>query len=295
MITASGRDRAVPLDIDALRNWVFEDIEHTYTERDTMLYALGLGFGEDPLDERELRFVYEKELVAAPTMAVILGYPGFWLRDPRTGVDWRRVLHGEQWLEIFRPLPVAGRVIGRPRIDCISDKGAGKGAIIYQSREIRDAADGALLARVSMSSFCRGDGGFGGENLPGPQPAAIPDRRPDILCELRTLPCQALIYRLSGDYNPLHADPEVARAAGFERPILHGLATYGLAGRAILRTLCDYQPERLVGLDVRFSAPVYPGETVRFEIWREGEEARFRARVAERDRLVLNNGAARFR
>ena len=282
------------MDIEALNNWKFEDIEHSYTERDTMLYALGLGFGEDPNDPKELAYVYEDGLVAAPSMAVILGYPGFWLKDPKTGIDWKKVLHGEQWLEVFKPLPVAGTVIGRTSIDQISDKGAGKGAVLYLSRDIIDAASGETLARVKMSTFCRGDGGFGGENLPGPVPAVLPDRAPDHVCDLTTLPRQALIYRLSGDYNPLHADPEVARSVGFDRPILHGLATYGLAGRAVLKSICDYDASRLVGLDVRFSAPVYPGETVRFEIWEDGKDVRFRASVPERDVLVLNNGAARL-
>jgi len=282
------------MDIEALNNWKFEDIEHSYTERDTMLYALGLGFGEDPNDQKELAYVYEDGLVAAPSMAVILGYPGFWLKDPKTGIDWKKVLHGEQWLEVFKPLPVAGTVIGRTCIDQISDKGEGKGAVLYLSRDIIDAASGETLARVKMSTFCRGDGGFGGENLPGPVPAVLPDRAPDHVCDLTTLPRQALIYRLSGDYNPLHADPEVARSVGFDRPILHGLATYGLAGRAVLKSICDYDSRRLVGLDVRFSAPVYPGETVRFEIWEDGKDVRFRASVPERDVLVLNNGAARL-
>ena len=282
------------MDIDALKNWEFEDIEHSYTERDTMLYALGLGFGEDPDDRKELAYVYEDGLVAAPSMAVILGYPGFWLKDPKTGIDWKKVLHGEQWLEVFKPLPVAGTVIGRTSIDQISDKGEGKGAVMYLSRDIIDAATDETLARAKMSTFCRGDGGFGGENLPGPVPAVLPDRAPDHICDLTTLPRQALIYRLSGDYNPLHADPEVARSVGFDRPILHGLATYGLACRAVLKSICDYDASRLTGLDVRFSAPVYPGETVRFEIWQDGKEVRFRASVPERDVLVLNNGAARL-
>ena len=284
----------MPLDYKALSNWEFEDITQTLTERDTMLYALGLGFGEDPTDEKELAYVYEEGLLAVPSMAVTLGYPGFWLRDPRTGVDWKKVLHGEQWLDVYKSLPVKGELIGRTRIDQISDKGEGRGAVIYLSRDIIDAANGETLAKVSMSTFCRGDGGFGGENKPGPTPAAIPEREPDHVCDLATLPRQALVYRLSGDYNPLHADPKVARAAGFERPILHGLATYGLAARAILKTRLDYNASRLTGLDVRFSAPVYPGETVRFNIWREGDGARFRASVAERQVVVLDNGTARF-
>ncbi len=282
------------MDIDALNSWKFEDIEHTYSERDTMLYALGLGFGEDPDDPKELAYVYEDGLKAAPSMALILGYPGFWMKDPKTGIDWKKILHGEQWLEMHKALPTAGTVIGRTRIDQISDKGEGKGAVIYLTRDVIDKASGDLLAEVKMSTFCRGDGGFGGENLPGPKPAVIPDRAPDHICELKTLPRQALIYRLSGDYNPLHADPEVARSVGFERPILHGMATYGIAGRAILKTVCDYDATRLKGLDVRFSAPVYPGETVRSEIWVNGPDVRFRASVLERDLVVLNNGAARL-
>jgi hypothetical protein len=166
-------------------------------------------------------------------MAVILGYPGFWLKDPKTGIDWKKVLHGEQWLDVFKPLPVEGTVIGRTSIEQISDKGEGKGAVIYITRDIIDAASGETLARVKMSTFRRGDGGFGGENLAGPAPAVLPERAPDHVCDLATLPRQALIYRLSGDYNPLHADPAVARSVGFDRPILHGLATYGLACRAV--------------------------------------------------------------
>lgn len=284
----------MPLNYEAISNWTFEEIKQTLTERDTMLYALGLGFGEDSTDERELAFVYEKGLVAVPTMAVVLGYPGFWLRDPRTGIDASKVLHGEQWLEIYKPLPVAGDIVGRTRIERIADKGAGRGAVIYVSRDVVDAESGAILAKVTMSTFCRGDGGFGGQNLQGPAPAAIPERAPDEVCDLATLSRQALLYRLSGDYNPLHADPAIARAAGFDRPILHGLATYGLAGRAVLRTMLNYDARRLSGLDVRFSAPVYPGETVRFEIWWEEGGARFRASVVERQTVVLNNGAARF-
>jgi acyl dehydratase len=282
------------MDIDALNNWKFDDIVHEFTERDTMLYALGLGFGSNPLDEKELAYVYEDGLMAVPSMALVLGYPGFWVKDPRTGIDWRKLLHGEQWLDVYKPLPTSGKVIGRTRIDQISDKGADKGAVIYLTRDIIDAASDTLLAEVKMSTFCRGDGGFGGENLPGPTPARIPERAPDHTCELATLPQQALIYRLSGDYNPLHADPAVARSAGFERPILHGMATYGLGCRAILKTLCDYDASRLTGLDVRFSAPVYPGETVRFDIWQDGSEVRFTAKVPERDVVVLNNGAARL-
>jgi len=280
------------IDAEKLLNWPSKDVEQIYTKRDTMLYALGLGFGSEPTNEGELNYVYEEKLLAVPTMAVVLGSPGFWLRDPETGVDWKRVLHGEQWLEIMQPIPAEGAVIGRTKVTDILDKGPDKGAIIYSSREIVDKASGEPLARVSMSTFCRGDGGFGGKPGPAPSPHPIPETAPDLTCDLSTQPQAALIYRLSGDYNPLHADPKVAQAAGFPRPILHGLATYGCAARAVLKACCDYDPSRLRSLSVRFSAPVFPGESLRIEMWRETGGVAFRARVNERDSIVMTNGFA---
>jgi hypothetical protein len=221
------------IDYQKLKNWPFRPIEHAYTAKDSMLYALGLGFGADPTDRRQIDFVYEEGLKALPTMAVVLASPGFWLKDPATGVDWKKVLHGEQGLRLHEPLPAAGTVVGTTRIDEIVDKGAGKGALMYSTREIRDKASGKLLAEVASVGFLRGDGGFGGPEGASRKPQPIPERAPDASVEISTLPQSALIYRLSGDFNPLHADPDVARAAGFERPILHGLCTYGVAGHAL--------------------------------------------------------------
>ena len=284
------------IDYQKLKNWPFKPIEHAYSAKDSILYALGLGFGADPTDRRQLDFVYEEGLKALPTMAVVLGAPGFWLKDPATGVDWKKVLHGEQGLKIHEPLPAAGTVTGVTRIDALVDKGAGKGALLYSTREIRDKSSGRLLAEVSGCGFLRGDGGFGGPATATPKPHAIPERAPDSSSEIRTLPQAALIYRLSGDFNPLHADPEVARAGGFEKPILHGLCTYGVAGHALLKLICDYDPSRLKRMDVRFSAPVYPGETIRTEVWREGDARfAFRSLVTERNVVVLNNGYAELR
>jgi acyl dehydratase len=284
------------IDYQKLKNWPFKPIEHAYTAKDSILYALGLGFGADPTDRKQLDFVYEEGLKALPTMAVVLAYPGFWLKDPATGVDWKKVLHGEQGLKIHEPLPATGTVTGVTRIDALIDKGAGKGALLYSTREIRDKASGKLLAEVSGCGFLRGDGGFGGPAAPTPKPHATPERAPDLSTEIRTLPQAALIYRLSGDLNPLHADPEVARAGGFEKPILHGLCTYGVTGHALLKLICDYNPARLARMDVRFSAPVYPGETIRTEVWREGDgRFAFRSLVTERNIVVLNNGYAELR
>ena len=279
-------------DYQKLLNWRFEPIEHAYTARDTILYALGLGCGGDPSDESDLHFVYEEKLVALPTMAVVLGYPGFWLKNERTGVEWRKVLHGEQGVVLHRPLPAAGTVIGKSRVTGIVDKGADKGSLMFSERDVVDKKTGALLATLSSTTVLRGNGGYDGPTPPVPEPHPLPSRAPDIVLDQKTLPQAALIYRLSGDYNPLHADPAVARAAGFERPILHGLCTFGVAGRAILSACCGNDPLRLKEIRVRFSAPVFPGETISTEIWRDGAAISFRARVEPRNVLVLNNGRA---
>ena len=283
------------LNPDVLLNWRFPDVVQTYDRRDTMLYALGLGLGSDPLDPAQLRFVYEDGLQALPAMGVTLGYPGFWLSDPRAGVDWKQLLHGEQGIELLRPLPVAGTVTGRTRVTAVVDKGAGKGALVYTEREVTDQADGQVLCRLTSTTFLRGDGGFGGPGGPGRAPHRVPDRAPDMEVALATLPQAALIYRLSGDYNPLHADPVVARAGGFDRPILHGLCTFGIASYAVLTGAAGGDPERLASIDVRFTAPVYPGETVVTKIWRDGDGVSFRSEVKERGLTVLNNGRAIMR
>ncbi|MFH1870810.1 MAG: MaoC/PaaZ C-terminal domain-containing protein [Pseudomonadota bacterium] len=283
------------IDYDKLMNWRIPEVRERYMTRDTILYALGVGLGSDPTDEHQLRFVYEKNLLALPTYPLVLGYPGFWLKDPGTGVDWVKVVAGEQGLRIHRlPLP-EGEVVGLTRVSKIVDKGPGKGALIYTTREVRDAAGGDLLCELTTTSFCRGDGGFGGPEGPVPAVHELPQRSPDQVCDLPTLPQAALIYRLKGDYNPLHAEPAVARAAGFDRPILHGLCSMGVAGHALLKTVCDYDPTRLAELNVRFSAPVLPGETLRTEIWRDGEVVSFRTKLVERDVVVLNNGRAVLR
>jgi len=226
-----------------------------FTVRDTMLYALGVGaaYGA-PTDPDTLRFVYEDGLEALPTMAVVLAYPGFWAKEPQYGLDWKRVLASEQSIMLHKPVPCAGDLTGITTIDAIYDKGADRGAILYSTRKITDTANGELIASVSSSTFLRGDGGFGGGSDGAPAPHMVPqDRAPDEVIELPIMPEQALIYRLSGDYNPLHADPAIAKAAGFPKPILHGLCTYGVAGRAVLRALCGGAPGRLKRYGVRFS------------------------------------------
>jgi len=281
------------IDPATLRNWPIPEIEQTYSQRDTMLYALGLGCGSDPLDENELRYVYEEKLQALPSMAVVLGYPGFWLGNPDTGVDWKKVLHGEQAVEVFGPLPVAATVVGRSRVTGLFDKGKDKGAVMVSERDVVDKSSGKLIARLTSTTMMRGDGGFGGPAGPLPAPHPLPDRAPDQVLSIATLPQAALIYRLSGDYNPLHADPAVARAGGFDKPILHGLCTFGVVCRALVRMIAGGEPANLRKMQVRFSSPVYPGETIVTEIWKEAAGVvSFRARVSERNLVVINNGRA---
>ncbi|GLQ06748.1 MaoC/PaaZ C-terminal domain-containing protein [Sneathiella chinensis] len=280
------------IDYDKLVNWKFDPIEQHYTSKDSILYALGVGVSMDPLDMDQLRFTYEEDQLALPTMAVVLAYPGFFLKQPEFGVDWVKILHGEQGIQIHKPLPAAGHVVGENRITEIIDKGEGKGALIFSERKVYDKPTGDLLCTLTSTTFARGDGGFGGPKIEAPKPHAVPDREPDSVVELPTLPQAALIYRLSGDFNPLHADPRVAEAAGFKAPILHGLATLGAAGHAILKDACGYNPDRFASLRLRFTSPVYPGETIVTEIWKDGQDVSFRSRVKERDVVVLNNGHA---
>lgn len=255
------------------------------TRRDSILYALGVG-------ATELDFLFEERLRALPTMAVVLGYPGFFWRDPALGATWQKILHGEQSTILHAPLPVEGEIVGTTHIEALFDKGADKGALALVTREIHDGA-GTHLATARSMTFLRGDGGFGGTAEGAPVPHPVPDRAPDNIVTLATAANQAQIYRLSGDLNPLHIDPAVAQGAGFDTPILHGLATYGVIGRALLAARCGNDPARLTRIDGRFSAPVYPGETIETAIWDEGAgKLAFRARVVERDRTIFTNGYA---
>ncbi len=277
----------------ALIGTVVHESEVTVEARDHILYALAMGYGGNPVSAHELAHVYEENLVTLPGMAMIIAYPGFWMRDPRYGFDWQQVLHAEEAIDIHSPLPVSGRVRGRTVIEDVVDRGQGKGCFVYLRKELRDSG-GTLLASVASNTLARADGGFGGGGSPRPPMPAPPVHTPDVVLDLPTLPQAALLYRLSGDMNPLHADPVVARAAGFERPILHGRCTLSMAIRALIDACCASDATRLRSVGVRFTAPVLPGETLRTEMWRDGHEIKFRTKVLERDVVVLNNGNARI-
>jgi acyl dehydratase len=280
------------LNYDKVLNFPFEPIEQAYTGRDTMLYALGLGLSRDPLNRDELRFTFEKDLQTLPTMPVVLCRPGFWYQQTELGIDWVKMLHGEQSLAVRRLLPPQGTVVGYNRITKIVDKGEGKGALLYIDRELFDKATGDPLATMTHTLVLRGNGGFGGPKVDVPKPHAIPDRSPDLTSDCFIEPRAALIYRLSGDYNEIHADPDLAAKAGFAKPIFHGLGTFGMVVFEIIRNVCNYEAQRLKSFKVRFSAPVYPGETLRTYIWRDGNVVSFRSTVAERGVTVIDNGRA---
>lgn len=262
--------------------------EFTYTDRETMLYALGVGMGRDPLNLDELPYVYENGLKTIPTMASVIAW------GQRTiglaGINYLLVVHGEQRLTMHRPLPPSATIVSDERVVAAVDKGPGKGALIYTEKVIRLKDTNELLCTTGGTIFARGDGGFGGPSTGGPEPHLLPERKADVTCESDTRVDQALLYRLSGDRNPLHCDPNFAKMAGFPRPILHGLCSYGTACRAVLATICAYDHTKIAGFDVRFSAPVFPGETIVTEMWKDGNVVSFRSKVKERDVVVLNNG-----
>ena len=288
-----------------LKTRVFAPVRQLYTERDTSLYALSLGLGADPLNAAALPYVYEGMpggLSTLPTQAVVLGYPGFWARESDTGIDWVRLVHGEQRMRWHRPLPASGEVVGLSRITHLTDKGEGKGAVLVTERRLENAA-GELLATMEQVSMLRGDGGYSQKGVGQPSDAPLAaltptpeDREPDHTDTQTIRPEAALLYRLMGDYNPLHADPAVARQAGFARPILHGLASYGLVAWAVMRQCADGEPAQLKALDIRFAAPVYPGDTLVTEIWRTPGapgQVQVRARVPEQNnKVVLSHGYA---
>jgi acyl dehydratase len=278
---------------DTLLNWKIPQITQELSSKDTLLYNLSVGIGLEPLEESELKYVLEEQLAPFPTMGVVLGYPGSWMDDPATGVEWLKVVHGEQGLEIIRPLPTSGRLVGISRVVGISDKGEGRGAVVLVERKIYDAICGDQICTVRQSIFCRGDGGCGGPSSDLPRLRRVPDEPPQRTVSIPTNLQSALLYRLNGDDNLLHVDPRVARTAGFPRPILHGLCTYAYAARAVLRQYADNRPEALLSMECRFTNVVFPGERLEVAMWvRSPGDIAFRMNAAER--MVLDSGSIRL-
>ena len=279
--------------LDVIGRYRFPTIEDEYSYKDSILYALGLGYGNDPLNRSELAYVTEEDQLVVPTQCNVMAYPGFWPRNiPELGFDWVKILHGEHKINVLRPLPPAAKVKATHRISAIEDKGSDRGAVVYFERELSLLDTGEPLATVRSTIFARGDGGQGGFGKCPSAPSPIVATELDAVCEIQTSRRSALIYRLSGDLNPIHSNPDVARQAGFDRPILHGMCTMGIACRAILKTYCNNQPHRLKGMFVRFSQVVFPGETIKVEFFKEQDALRFRAIAIERNVVVLDRCSA---
>jgi acyl dehydratase len=280
-----------PLDVKKLQSYAIPDSRDDYDPRDVIIYALGVGAGLSP-EIDETRYLYERQLQVLPTMALVLGTPGFWPMDPKTGLDWLNILHGEQRLKLFQPLDPAGMVLGETQIADLADKGPGKAAMIRAVKTVKTLG-GTLIAEAVETWVARGAGGFGGEpNLPGAPLPPVPTRDPDFAISLPTSLAQAATYRLSGDRNPLHIDAATAQQAGFDRPILHGLSTMGVIARALIHACADGDASRLTEIALRFTAPVYPGETICTYIWQEADTLHFRATAVERGIVVTDNGIA---
>jgi acyl dehydratase len=279
------------IDYPAILSLKREGDPYGWTDREVMLYAIGIGMGADPMDERELVFVNEgsfhpRPLKVVPTFASVAA----WGAGPGDlGINRLLVVDGERDIIFHKPMPVSARITADSRVVAVYDKGRDKGAVITRETILRDDS-GAPLATLLSSAFARGDGGFRGPSEGQPAPHQVPSRAPDRSVDITTRPDQALIYRLCGDRNPLHSDPEFARQAGFPRPILHGMCTYGLTCRAVLQTYADYDPAAFRRHAVRFSAPVYPGETVTVDLWKDGDVVSFEAKVKARGVTVIKSG-----
>jgi len=274
----------MPVNLDIIGKKLDASV-YEYSEKDVILYALGVGCGPG-----HLQFVYEQDLKVLPTFAVIPAFPALFAMGSTMQVNPMMVLHGEQRIELYGPIPTSGKLTTTPTVTAIYDKI--KGALVVTETETVDAKGKRLFKNV-FGAFARGEGGFGGDRGPSGQRNVPPDRKPDKVVEMKTLPQQALIYRLSGDMNPLHADPNFAKMGGFETPILHGLCTFGHVGRAVLEGFGGNDPARLKDFEVRFAGVVYPGETIVTEMW--GENAGriiVQARTRERGDLVINGAAA---
>jgi acyl dehydratase len=278
-----------------------ETVPGGYTDRDSLLYAVAIGMGRDPLDEKELAYVCETvgDRVV-PTAGTVLararraqGAAGP-MASLFAKLNFALMLHGEQRLVVHQPIPRAAEVRIRERVTGFYDKGPGKGCLVTFETEVATDA-GAPLYALGSTAFFRGDGGFGGSPDGAPVPHPIPDRAPDAVCDMPGREDQAMVYALCGDRNPLHRDPSFAKKAGFPKPILHGLCSYGIACHAVLKTMLDYDQAAIAGFDVRFSSPVFPGETQRVEMWRDGKVISFRVRIPERDVVSINNGKCTVR
>jgi acyl dehydratase len=279
----------MPINYDEIMSMTSENVEISYSDKDSILYSLGVGLGNDPMNMAELKYVYENSQVALPSMATNFQYHSPLLL--KANINFILVVHGEQKLSFSNPLPVSGDFISNAKVIGCYDKGAGKGAVIDVETTINLKKDNTEICKLVSTTFARGDGGFGGPESPKNE-IFKPEGDPDFVHEIKTKPDQALIFRLSGDYNPLHSDPNFAKTAGFEKPILHGMCTYGIACRSVVESVCEGDAKRLKKFDCRFSSPVYPGETIVTEMWKNDSKVYYQSKVKERDKIVIKNGVS---
>ncbi len=284
------------IDYERLLNWRIPETRHSYTLRDTIFYALSVGFGADPRHPAQVRYVYEKDLLAVPSMATTLAAPAGWLRDPGTGVNPVGLLAAEQSFEVERPLPPEGVLVGRTRVTEVADLGPERGAAIRTEREVYDERTNVRLFTARATTVSRRDGGFGGPARQSRPKTLMPERAPDYSVDITAPGNAALLFRLHNPIDPrhpdMHADLELMRKLGHAQPTLHGLYMMGAACHALLRAVCAYDAVRLKSMAVRFSAPGYVGDTLRTEMWLDADAVRFQCRALERDKIVLSNGRA---
>lgn len=265
----------------------YPDVAASWDEAEVILYHLGLGAGASP-DQRELEYVYERALKVLPTFSVIPGFEAVRPAVQGPGLDYKlsRMLHGEQELRVHNVLPPAASVISSATVEAVYDKGSAAVAVL---RADTRTVDGIPLCTNRFSLFIRGEGGFGGDQGP-PQPPWKAGGSEILRTSVTTLPQQATVYRLSGDRNPLHIDPGFAKKAGFDRPILHGLCTYGVVGKAIVDHVLDGDPTAVRSWTTRFTGSVYPGESIEIAAWQQDGGIAVQASVHERNQIVLSNG-----
>jgi acyl dehydratase len=285
----------MPIDPDKARGARLPDSESAYTQEQVILYHLGLGAGENATDPKELEYTYEKNLKVLPSFAVIpaFGSMGGIGNIPGLQFNLAMLLHGEQEIILHEPLPTAAKLVTGAHIPEIYDKG--KAALVILESEAKDAESGKPLFTNRFSLFIRGEGGFGGDSGPKAGNQA-PDRAPDGVIERKTLPQQALIYRLSGDKNPLHADPEFAKMGGFDKPIIHGLCSYGITCKAIVDEVLGGDVSRVSRYQARFAGVAFPGETYRVKYWKDGDQRILvEAESVERDAKIITNAVIELR
>jgi len=280
----------VPIDLEVALAAELPPAEFSWTSSDVQLYQLGLGAGTDPMDPRELRYLTDDTPQVLPTFGNVA--QTFHMTEPPTvqfpGIDIElsKVLHASEAVTVPGPIPPSGTGVAVTRFTDIWDKG--KAAVIWSETTVT-SPEGTLLWTQKRSIFARGEGGFGGERGPSTS-SEPPDRAPDFELAVPVSPQQALLYRMCGDRNPLHSDPEFAKKAGLPRPILHGMCTYGITCRGVLQTYADYDPSAFKQHVARFSSPVFPGETVTMELWKDGNVISLEGRVKSRGVTVIRNG-----